>query len=310
MVFSDSDKAIILHYHQKKYTPYKIWKENPEKNWNKGSIYRLIERFEETGSMAHKEGSGHPRTATCPENEEKVEEMICSQDEPGTHVSPSGIAKELEVSESSVRRMVKRKGYKNYKRMKTPSMNDGTRKRRVERSTSLFEKFRKNPRMIERAVFQDESDFPLQIPNNPQNNRVYSKSEKKDIPHENLFHPCNRQSVKVMVSAGLTWHGVTRPIFVGKQGVKVNAINYKKHLEKQLFPAIERIYPRNDWIFLQDGASSHTSNLVQEFLNETIPRRFIKKDQWPPNSPDTNPLDYYFWNQVKTNVYKNNEQAI
>ena len=108
-----------------------------------------------------------------------------------------------------------------------------------------------------------------------------------------------------MVSAGLTWHGVTRPIFVGKQGVKVNAINYKKHLEKQLFPAIERIYPRNDWIFLQDGASSHTSNLVQEFLNEVIPRHFIKKDQWPPNSPDTNLLDYYFWNQVKTNVYKN-----
>ena len=87
---------------------------------------------------------------------------------------------------------VKRKGYKNYKRMKTPSMNDVTRKRWVEGSTSLFETFGKNPCMIEPAVFQDESDFPLQIPNNPQNNRVYSKDEKKDIPHENLFHPCNR----------------------------------------------------------------------------------------------------------------------
>ena len=37
----------------------------------------------------------------------KVEEMICSQDEPGTHVSPNGIAKEHEVSESSVRRIGK-----------------------------------------------------------------------------------------------------------------------------------------------------------------------------------------------------------
>ena len=72
------------------------------KKLKKGSLYRLIERFEETGSMTRKEGSGRPRTATCPENEEKVEEMICSQDEPGTHVSPSGIAKELKVSESSV----------------------------------------------------------------------------------------------------------------------------------------------------------------------------------------------------------------
>ena len=89
-----------------------------------------------------------------------------------------------------------------------------------------------------------------------------------------------------------------------KEGI-TNAVNYKKHLEKQLFPAIKHIYPRNNWIFLQDGASSHTSNLVLDFLQETIPRRFIRKDEWPTNSPDTNPFDYYFWNQVKEKVYKN-----
>ena len=104
------------------------------------------------------------------------------------------------------------------------------------------------------------------------------KEKKKDISDENLCNERNQQSIKVMVSAGLTWHGVTRPIFVGKQGLKVNAVNYKKHLKKQLFPAINRIYPRNDWIFLQDGASSHTSNLMQDFLNESIPRRFIRKE--------------------------------
>ena len=39
-------------------------------------------------------------------------------------------------------------------------MNDGTRKRRVDRATELLEKFRKNPRMVERVVFQHERDFP------------------------------------------------------------------------------------------------------------------------------------------------------
>ena len=71
-----------------------------------------------------------------------------------------------------------------------------------------------------------------------------------------------------------------------------------------MFPAINKISPRNNWIFIQDGATSHTSNLVQDFLNETIPRRFIKKDQWPRKSPDSNPLDYYFWDRVKTKVYE------
>ena len=42
-------------------------------------------------------------------------------------------------------------------------MNNATRKRRVERAGCLLEKFETNARMIERAVFQDESDFPLKF---------------------------------------------------------------------------------------------------------------------------------------------------
>ena len=30
---------------------------------------------------------------------------------------------------------------------------------------------------------------------------------------------------------------------------------------------------------------------------------FIPADQWPPNSPDCNPLDYYVWNALRERVY-------
>jgi hypothetical protein len=30
---------------------------------------------------------------------------------------------------------------------------------------------------------------------------------------------------------------------------------------------------------------------------------FVTADQWPPYSPDVNPLDYYFWNRLKNVVY-------
>ena len=33
MVSSEADKAIIKHYHEKEYPAYKIWKDNPEKQW-------------------------------------------------------------------------------------------------------------------------------------------------------------------------------------------------------------------------------------------------------------------------------------
>ena len=73
-----------------------------------------------------------------------------------------------------------------------------------------------------------------------------------------------------MVSTALTWFGVTKPLFDNKKRLKVSAQNYRKHLKKELFPAINKIYPRKDWIFIQDCATSHTSDLVQDCLKEAI----------------------------------------
>ena len=176
--------------------------------------------------------------------EEAVEEMIFSQEEePRTHLSPRNIANHLEISHSSVRNIIKRKEINQFKRVKTPQMNDATRGRQVECAASLADKFKTSPRMSEHAVFQDESVLKV-------------------------------------------WK------------------NYRDHLKLKLFPAINRVHPKENWILIQDGASSHTSNLNQDFLKETIPRRFVKKDEWPSKSSDSNPLDYFFWDRVQAEVYK------
>ena len=62
---------------------------------------------------------------------------------------------------------------------------------------------------------------------------------------------------------------------------------------------------RKDWIFIQDSAPSHRANLVQDFLSEKLSKRFVKYSEWPPTSPDCNPLDYYFWEKVQRKVYEN-----
>ena len=78
-------------------------------------------------------------------------------------------------------------------------------------------------------------------------------------------------------------------------------VNIKK---KQLFPAIKNLVKRDDWIFVQDSAPSHRSNLVQDFLEKSLKRRFVIFVEWPPSSPDVNPLGYFFWDLVKTKVYR------
>ena len=78
-MFSEEDKAIIKNdFEEKGWTPYCIWREHPNKEWDQRSVKRLVTRYQETGTMARKKGSGRPVTVTTEENSEKVEEMICS----------------------------------------------------------------------------------------------------------------------------------------------------------------------------------------------------------------------------------------
>ena len=108
-----------------------------------------------------------------------------------------------------------------------------------------------------------------------------------------------------MVSAAISWYTNMKQFFVNENGIKLNKENYCKHLlKKQLFPAIKKLVERDDWIIVQDIAPSHRSNLVQDFLEKTLKRRFVKCVEWPPSSPDVNPLDYFFWDLVKTKVYQ------
>ena len=97
--------------------------------------------------------------------------------------------------------MLKRSKTNQFRRVSTPQMDDACRTRRVDRESGLALKFGKNPSMIERAVFQDESNFSLQIPTNRQNNRVYFRGKKCDVPRENLYHNSKSNTKK---------HGVSR----------------------------------------------------------------------------------------------------
>ena len=247
MVFSPKETAVIENdFLEDGWSAYRICKEHPSKSWALNSVKRLLRKYKETGSMERRKGSGCPVSATTVENEEKIEEMICSQEEPGTHTHPREIAKQLGISHTSVRRLIKKKKINQYKRVKAPRIDTAGRKRRTDRAGNLTNKFGKNPRIIERVVFQDEKDFTLAIPLNHQNKRVYYKGKKTEVPPENLFHESKGQSRKVMVSACLRWYGETNSFFVNDKGLKVDGISYKNHLKNQLFLAIKNVYKRKN----------------------------------------------------------------
>ena len=101
-------------------------------------------------------------------------------------------------------------------------MNNGTRDRRIIRSGNLAEHIDRNSRLVEKFAYQDEKGYTFEVPTNIQNKRVYFKGKKNQVSDENLFHQTNKQSIKVMVSACLTWNGATKSC-----EMKTNAKTYE-----------------------------------------------------------------------------------
>ncbi len=94
------------------------------------------------------------------------------------------------------------------------------------------------------------------------------------------------------MSAGICYGGKSRLHFIDEKA-KVNAAYYVTNLLPLLIEDCQHLAP-DIFIFQQDGAPAHTSHLAQDFLQQRC-QDFIAKDEWPPNSPDLNPLDYHVW---------------
>jgi len=71
---------------------------------------------------------------------------------------------------------------------------------------------------------------------------------------------------------------------------------YVGRLLPSLVDDCTRLLP-SGYIFQQDGAPAHTTRATQNGIQINCPD-FIAKNQWPPNSPDLNPLDYHVWDNV------------
>ena len=301
MVLTDEMRFTIKScFEQKGWRGARLVAEFPSFNWTKESINRMIKKLEETGSCARRPGSGRPRTALSENDKKLVEELACSQDEPGTHLSQRKMARRLGVSRLSIQRHLKCKNMKAFKRLIVPPMPAAVRQKRKSRARNLYQKI--SSAEVQQVVFTDEKDFTLEVPVNPQNNRVYWSGRKSEVPPQRLYHEKSRFSKKVMVSAGVSCSSKTDIFFLETDGsAKVNLAVYIRHLEEKLLPACEELHP-SGFIFQQDGAPSHTSRATQECLARRC--RFISKSEWPPNSPDLNPLDYHVWDALSEAVYR------
>ena len=103
-----------------------------------------------------------------------------------------------------------------------------------------------------------------------------------------------------MVWAGITSTGLKTPLIFMEAGVKINQPAYLKMLKGKVVPWVKKVTGNKGITLQQDGATSHTARLVQEWWKDNF-KLFWPKELWPPFSLDLNPMDFGIWSILEQN---------
>ncbi|CAF1229661.1 unnamed protein product [Rotaria sordida] len=148
-------------------------------------------------------------------------------------------------------------------------------------------------------MFTDEKIFTQNCYYNPKSDVIWADN-RSDANERGGLHAVKKYSVNVMVGLGVTWYGLTRPYFFEK-GERLNGQSYTDQLLPFYKKEGDRLFQQKKWGFQQDGASSHTDQISQNWCKENF-EFFIPKERWPPNSPELNPLDYSIWTNISNHI--------
>ena len=83
-----------------------------------------------------------------------------------------------------------------------------------------------------------------------------------------------------------------------KEGLRLNSDAYMELIITVVKPWITRVTNGRPYVWQQDSTPCHTSGKSQKWLLANF-YDYISPNNWPPNSPDLNPMDYYVWGIVE-----------
>jgi hypothetical protein len=257
------------------------------------TIFRVKKYLEERGHVRQQPGSGRKPTVVS----SKLISTIKSRIQRNPIRSMRGMAKDLKVSEWTIRNIVKTKlGARSLARTKRCLLSERLKTLRLERSKKILQILKKKTPII---LFSDEKYFTVDPVCNSRNNRYITKKRSKDVPHSIRSVQKSKHPAQIMMFGLVASNGKKMPPIFLESGFRMGA---KEYLDRILIPHvkpwIQSNFSDNDYIvFMQDGAPCHTAKTVQKWLFENVP--YWPKEVWPPSSPDLNPLDFSIWAYVQ-----------
>lgn len=273
------------------------------------TISHVVQKFHQFGTVhdLRKGRAGRKTSVVTPENVERVQELYAEN--PST--SQRQASRAIGISKTSVSRILKTKlDLFPYKIQVHQELNDYDMARRKEFAQILIKLIEDNNISPGKIWFSDEAHFWLSGYVNKQNYRFWGKEPPR------IFETTSKKPQRVTVWCAVCYNGILGPYFFDGN---VNGEKYLQMLKNYFVPNAQGHQSVEGFYYMQDGALPHRTSAVFEYLDEHFPGRVIGlgyKDRygegydWPPYSPDLNPLDFWLWGYLKDEVYKRSPKTI
>lgn len=246
-----------------------------ETGYSRQTIRRAVSRYKLGEGFGRKVGSGRKRKTTKFEDREIAIKTKRNRLSTGKEVQD-----ELQltgISERTVRRrMASETGFDSYWQTKKPFISPENRKRRLAWAKEHLDWTDEDWQTV---LWSDESPFVLIFNRKKRVWRSYNERYEPWATKATVKH-----DIKINVWGCFSYDGVGRLYRVNGN---LDAKQYKQILQHQMLPSAQALFGHEDFIFQQDNDPKHTSNLVQDFLDE----RAVDVMDWPAQSPDLNPIE-------------------
>lgn len=263
------------------------------------TIRRWAKALHHTGSTRRPRSHGRPKTVRTPENVALVEAAV--QRSPRRSARKQALA--LNMSNRSLRRILRYDlSFHPYKIMVVQELKPADFENRKNCCQEMLN------RIPEESTFfsSDEAHFHVSGSVNKQNFRYWAEVNPRQL-HQRPLH-----SPKVTVWCAVSKLGIIGPYFFeeDEKTVTVTSQRYlsmlKDFFEPKLNKLREEVNPRDIW-FQQDGATSHTAQVVMIKLQQMFPACLVSRKgdvEWPARSPDLSICDFFLWGYLKERVFR------